>query len=424
MKSQIIYRNRGFLTMEIMIAFSLLIFFTLSNFTLYSSMQKLKIWSLDELEKMERLVHDIDTRINISLKKYGNDTTILSNELFQVLDSDYTNSWGRDSCSARISFDPNHISYLKDGVDLGSGNPSTDIEVRNGIVYLTADSTTASRHDIFVIDSNSRSILSSLNTGPGIAALEVAGPYIFVAQSSTVNQLQIIDIHDRSSPLLVSQLRLPLPTPSTTPPFASTIFYSNGYIYLGTAKWNGQEFSIIDVSNILSPVVVGTFETNTLVNDIYVRDDKAYLATSDEKQMRVLDVSDKSDPILIDSFSPSGWQTQEGKILDYFEDVLGFGRTVGGFNVTGNHELFISSTTTTISRDIPGGVYGILMRAPYTYLLTHDLGKEFKVFNSTLSTKVFEFPLQSFPVKMACDGSTLYFATGDSRGVSILQIHE
>jgi hypothetical protein len=423
MKSPITSQNNGFLIMEVMIAFSLFILFTLSTFTLITSMQQLKVWSINELIKIEKAIYDIDNRIDISLEDYGNDTVIFINKLFKISDSNYQNSWGRDSCNTRITFNPNHILYLNTGVDLGSGNPSTDIEVRNSIVYLTADSTTVPRSDFFIIDSKNGNILSSLNTGPGLSALEVAGPYAFVAQASTVNQLQIIDIHDRLLPIRISQLKLPLPTSTTTPPFATAIFYSNGYVYLGSTKWNGQEFAIIDVSNIFDPKVVGMFETNTLINDIYVRNNRAYLATSDEKQMRVLDVSDKTNPILTDSFSPSGWQTQEGKILDYFEDSIGLGRTVGGFNVTGNHELFISSTT-TLSKDIPGGVYGILMRSPYVYILTHASGKEFQIFNSTLSTKIFELSLQSYPVKMICDGSTLYFATGDSRGISILKTHE
>ncbi|MDO8430747.1 MAG: hypothetical protein Q7S72_02055 [Candidatus Taylorbacteria bacterium] len=412
--------------MEIMLAFSLFILFTLSTFILSRSMQELKIWSLKELDKMEKLVFEIDSGIGLNKIVYGNDSSILSNDLYRISESDYVGAWGRNSCDVRIKFDQSKIDYSSTGIDMGLSNPSTDIEVRNSIVYLTADSATASRSDFFIIDAEDifhPNVISSLNIGPGLSALEVAGPYVFAAQASTVNQLQIIDIHDRFFPQLISELKLSLPTPTTTAPFASSIFYSRGYVYLGTAKWNGAEFAIIDVSNIISPKVVGSFETNTLINDIYVRGDKAYLATSDEKQMRVLDVSDKTQPILIDSFSPTGWQTQEGKTLDYFEETLGFGRTVGGFNVTGNHELFISSTT-TISRDIPGGVYGILMRPPYIFLLTHASGKEFQVFDSTLSTKVFEFPLQSSPVRMTCDGSTFYFATGDSKGISILKSNE
>jgi len=425
MKSQITYQNRGFLTVEIMLSFSLFILFTISTFTLYFSIQELKIWSIKELYKMEDLVKKMDKRIDLVRTKYGNDTYILSNDLFSISESDYVNAWGRNSCNPRFVFDVDKVKYYSNGIDLGILNYSTDIEVRNDIVYLVADSSVHSKNDFYIIDAKddmNLKVISSLNTGPGVSAIEVAGPYAFLAQASTINQLQIIDIHDRSNPKLVSQLKLPLPTATSSAPFASSIFYSNKHIYLGTEKWNGAEFSIISVSDVYNPTVVGTFETNTLVNDIYVRDQKVYLATSDEKQMRILDISNMSNPILTDSFSPSGWQTQEGKVIDYFEGNIGFGRTVGGFNVVNNHESFIFSSTTLISsKDIPTGVYGINIHQSSVSILTHDIGHEFQVFDSNLKKKTFDLPLNSRPVKMACDGESIFFATGDSNGLSFIR---
>lgn len=427
MKLQIIYRNsKGFLVLEVMLAFSLFTLFTISTFYLAGSMDGLKIWSLKELDKIKEFSHNIWNDIDTKKSMYGNDSQISSNELFEIVRSDYINSWGRNSCSNRIRFDEDKIRLYTDGVDLGASNISSDMEVRNGFVYLSTDSTSPSPSDLYIIDARNHSsltIISSLDTGPGISSIEVAGPYIFAAQSSTVNQLQVIDIHDRKQPKLISQIKLPLPNASTTAPFATSIFYSKGYIYLGTTKWNGFEFHILDVSNVLNPVVIGSFETNTLVNDIYVVDDIAYLATSDEKQMRVLDVSDKSNPILIDSFSPSGYQTQEGKVLEYFQGSLGFGRTVGGFNVLTNHELFLSSTS-TISRDIPGGIYGILLRPPHIFTLTNFVDKEFQVFDTTLKNKIFEMSLGNKNIKMTCDASNIFFTTGNSRGLSILEKYE
>ncbi|HEY9583758.1 MAG TPA: hypothetical protein VJI66_02240 [Candidatus Paceibacterota bacterium] len=400
MKSQIILQNRGFLTTEIMLAFSLMTIFTISTFTLLFSTQELKMWSLNELERLE-------------------------SEPLVYAYSDYIEDFGRNSCLDKIDFDEDKIKYFPDGLSIGLSNKSSDIEVRNGIIYLTADATSLSPHDFFIIDSRDMSIISSINTGPGVSAIEVAGPYVFLAESSTINQLQILDIHDRRAPRLISEIKLPLPTATTTAPFATSIFYSKGFIYLGTEKWDGAEFSVIDVSDVHDPTVVGSLETGTLINDIYVSGNTAYLAGSDNKQMRIVDISDKSQPVLIDSFSPSGWQTQEGKVLDYFQGAIGLGRTVGGFNVEGNHEAFVFFKSSEIfSRDVPGGVYGMLLRDNNIFLLTHDLQNEFQVFDKNLDNKIFELPLGQSPVKMACDGSNLFFATGGNTGVSILKLYE
>ena len=426
--SRVFKSNRGFLIVEIMLAFSLFILFTISMLTLYSSMHRLKIWSLKELDKMKNLVMKIDNKIDLNSTRYGNNTYLLNNELFRISQSDYINSWGRDSCNPRLVFDKNKYKYFSNGIDIEISNSSTDIEVRNDIVYLTADSSISSKKDLYIIDakdSKNLNVISSMNTGPGVSAIEVAGPYIFLAQISTINQMQVIDIHDRLNPKLISQLKLPLPTATTTAPFASSIFYSNNYVFLGTEKWNGAEFSIISVLDIYNPVVVGVFETNTLINDIYIYDQKAYLATSDEKQMRVLDISDKSNPRLIDSFSSSGWQTQQGKVIDYFEENIGLGRTVGGFNVKTNHESFLFSSTSLISsKDITTGVYGMLIRLSNIFLLTHNLDHEFQILDHKLKDIIFDIPLFNNPVRMVCDKDSIFFATGDSKGLSILNLND
>ncbi len=448
MKLQIIYQNRinskscksnnhgGFIMIEILLAFSLFTILTISTFTLSLSMQSLREWSIKELDKMKVMVRNMDSGVYEKTYKYGNDTQIFSNSLFTLSKSDYDNAWGRNTCHPRLSYNLEKIKYYTNGVDIGYSNPSTDLEARNGYVYLTTDSTISSSPDFYIInirDPENPLILSSLNTGPGLSAIEVAGPYVFVARASTVSQLQIIDIHDRTNPIVISELKLPLPTSSTTAPFATSIFYHKGYVYLGTTKWNGAEFSVINVDDVRAPIVVGQFETGTLINDIYVRDDIVFLATSDEKQVRVLNISDTSNPTLINSFSPSGWQTQEGKTIEYFEGGYSLGRTVGGFNVLTNYEIYSFITSdedgsinfdNNIRKDIPGGVYGILFRPEMIIILTHMLNKELQIFNSTLSTKLLEIPLESQPVRMACDGTNLVFATGDSRAITILKLNE
>jgi hypothetical protein len=430
MKSQTIFQNRGFLTVEVMIAFSLLTLFIISTFTLSSTVQSMKVFSINLLDKLENSVHEADQFIkndwsgDIETENLGNDTRVYRFDPFRIAHSNYQNGWGRDNCDPRIDFKNDEYEYIPSEIDIGIGNPSTDMEVRNGMVYLVADSSTASKPDLFIIDTEKNQILSSLNTGPGIRSLEVVGPYIFLAQASTLNELQVIDIHDRKNPILISQLKLSLPTPTSTAPFASSIFYRNGFVYLGTEKWNGEEFRIIDVSDVYTPKSLGSFETNTLVNDIYVEKDIAYLATSDEKQMRVLDISDRTKPVLIDSFSPSGWQTQEGKVLNYFEEILSFGRTVGGFNVINNHESFIFSTSTIStynSIDVPGGVYGVWNRPPYIFLLTHFITEEFQVYKNGFGEKIYTYDFSNEPVKMVCDLKDFYFATGDSSGYLILK---
>ncbi len=426
----------GFMMIEIILAFSLFSLFTISYFTLNLSMQSLKIWSIKELNLLKNSVFQLDNFIkneninkNFNQINYGNYSKLINLNDLSIVKSNFVDSWGSSNCLSRINFDLSKIQYYSNGVFLGTGNISTNIEVRNSVIYLTTDSNVQSQSDFFIIDSTdfiSPIIISSLNTGPGLSSIAVAGPYVYAANTGSISQLQIIDIHDRKNPFLISQLKVPFPEASSTPPKANSIFYKDSFIYLGTSKWDGPEFYIIDISNPMIPKIVGNFETNTLINDIYIYENIAYLATSDNLQMRILDISNKSQPILTDSFSPSGWQTQGGKAIDFFEGKLALGRTVGGFNNISNHEGFIFSTSTNlnnfISHDILGGIYDFLIRSSHIFLATHSPSAEFQIWDSTFSTKIFEKKLGFQPLSFSCDWSNIFFTTGNDMGFAILKL--
>ncbi len=312
--------------------------------------------------------------------------------------------------------------------------PLTSLEVRNGIAYISADSSTASDPDLIIADISNpahAAVLSSLNTGPGIAKIALAGKRIYAAAASTAGQLHVIRLDGLTSPVLEKKYQLPLPYATATPPVASTIFYNNGRAYLGTDKWDGAEFNIINVSNPSAPARIGSMEIGSKVNDIFVRDGTAYVASSDQNQLRVVDVRDPVHPVLVSSFSPSGWARQEGKTISVFEDRVMFGRTAGGFNLVQDHELFSWATTssTTLltllssaqsipsspaSVDIPGGVYGILRDRSHIYLATRQLNKELQIFDIPLngtglsSTTMVVYPLSTSPQSITCDGNKIY----------------
>lgn len=306
--------------------------------------------------------------------------------------------------------------------------PLTDLEVRDGIAYVSTDSSTASDPDLLVIDIDNPSaakLLSSINTGPGIASIALSGNRIFAAAASSAAQLHSIYINSLSSLSLEKKYKLPLPYATATPPLGSSIFYDENRVYLGTEKWDGDEFSIVDVTNPAAPAKIGGFETGSKVNDILVRGTFVYVADSDQQQLRVLDISQPPKPTLVNSFSPSGFERQEGKALSLFEDGLTFGRTSGGFNITQDHEIFAwattSSTTLAIpsapigrfSADIPGGVYGIVGDRGDLYLATRQLDHELEIvgrlYDGTLATSsAVSYALPVAPQTITCDRDKLY----------------
>jgi hypothetical protein len=320
-----------------------------------------------------------------------------------------------------VNINPISISITPIMLPINPLLPLTDLQVRNGIAYVSDDSSTASDPDIFIVDvkdKNNPKVLSSINTGPGIATFAIAGMRIYAAAASVAAQLHIIRMDSLSSLALESKYKLSPPYATATEPIASAIFFDKNKIYLGTEKWDGDEFSVIDISNPTVPIKIGGLETGSKINGIFVRDNLAYIADSDEKQLRIVDVSQPAMPMLTDSFSPSGWSRQEGKRVSSFEGALDFGRTSGGYNITSDYEAFewasASSSLSMItspshSVDIPGGVYGIVTDRSHIYLATRQVNKEFQIFDRSLSTTTaLAYSLPVAPQTLTCDGDHLY----------------
>ncbi len=294
----------------------------------------------------------------------------------------------------------------------------TDLEIRNGLAYISADSSRASDPDLVIAnisDPANPTIISSLNTGPGLNSIVLVGKRILASAPSTVGQLHIIRLDGLAGPVLEKRYRLDLPFATATPATGSAIAYDGGLVYLGVEKWDGQEFNTIDLLDPQNPIEIGRFETNSKINDILINRGSAYVAASDQNQVWVLDVRDAAHPIQVNSFGPPGWQRQQGKAISFFEDALNIGRTSGGFNYVDEHEIFTfattSSTTLTsnISADIPGGVYGIVQDRFRIYLATREINKELQIFdkNLTASTSA-TYSLPIAPQALTCNRDSLY----------------
>lgn len=310
---------------------------------------------------------------------------------------------------------------------LPSGILATDIVAKNKFVYLSVDSSTPSDPDLFIYDTSNVILhlppVSTFNTGPGLNAIAVAGHYLYAANTSIGSQLQIMDILDRSKPVLIGSLKLPLPTSTTSSPVATSIAYFDQKIYLGTEKWNGPEFVIIDVSTPSLPRYLGGLEIGSKIKNIFVRENKAYIANAGDNELVVADVSDPASPSAISSISPLGTQIEEGNRITFHHDKLWYGRAGGGFGNSAYQELMSLSlggnggnTNLSISTSthVVGGVYGIAVIDPYVFFATGD--QKLEIWDDVLSTKISSLNISTVPVAMSCDGMDMYIATSDRRG--------
>ena len=254
-------------------------------------------------------------------------------------------------------------------------------------------------------------------------SLQVAGDYVFAANSSINGQLQVIKIADPSNPAVMLNVKL---ADAASGGIGNTIFYSKNKVYIGTSKNDGPEFYVYDVANPLAPIFRGEFELGTVVNKIYVYGNYAYLATADQNHFRILDVSNPAHISEIGHFSGVGWAAQSGQSLAMLGGRAIFGRA-GGLPALGYPELYMldvnnpSNVTSLSSADVNISINDIFLRGGVGFMATNKSDGEFQIYN--LANNQFNFlskaDLPNDAVALDCDGQNFYVSQSGSQ---ILQI--
>jgi len=285
-----------------------------------------------------------------------------------------------------------------DSVDLTPhGNKGTDVDVikRDGDTYalLTSDATSIAKNDFWVIDAidpENVSILSYINVGENLNVVDSSGDYAFVGGASTTAQFQVIDISNLGSPSVIAVEQLIGVDPGGSYPEAVSIYYHNDRVYVGTKETAGPEFHIFNVSNPSNPIHEGSLELFHNVNDIVVRGDYAYLATSDNTgELMVIDISDPSflehPDITGMKFDATG--NYDGTALYVLGNTVYLGRE----RAVAAHDFYIidasdlDNITSVGSQDIELNpnteIVAIVIRGDLAFLVTTDSTAGFQVWN-------------------------------------------
>ncbi|HVM73267.1 MAG TPA: hypothetical protein VMU13_00075 [Candidatus Paceibacterota bacterium] len=247
-------------------------------------------------------------------------------------------------------------------------NPIASIDAYKGKLYVGVSKTASAGNDSLVVFDAANPTMKPRYLGSidnntavieGVSGLVVADATLYAANthvsnfktckpSANCSQLQIFDVSDptaipQPSNFLIPTSSTPFVTgTSSSQALGNSIFYKDGYVYLGLSKTaTGPEFNIIDVHDPHTPKWVGGFTIGWSINQIYVRDGYAYLATDDKsRELVILDVHDKTHPTLAATFDPTGTLGYEvGKSIYARGDDLFFGMS----SATGSPELYTFS---------------------------------------------------------------------------------
>ena len=192
--------------------------------------------------------------------------------------------------------------------DLGPTNEGTDIDVSGNYLYVTAAPSGGGggpvipRDDFYIyriVDPFNPSFISSIDTGEGLVTLSVDDGYAYAASLDNTAQLQIIGGLP-ASPTLVSTS-----TMISNSSEGSVVFARDNYAFLGSqSSASGAELQIFSVGNKSNPSIETTIEIGTDVSDIYVFKDRLYVTTlTSTAQVLIFDISNISDPELLATYS-------------------------------------------------------------------------------------------------------------------------
>ena len=340
--------------------------------------------------------------------------------------TDIFGSLGADTCATNF-FGSWQAPALRGSLSLDLNNLATGVDVMDEKIYVTANGSVAAQKDFFVISGNldNPSIIGSVNTGPGLNAVHIAGDYAFTANSSIKGQLEIIKISDPNNPVLMQTVKF---LSAQTGGTGSSIFYYRGKVYVGTFINAGPEFYVYDVQNPLSPVWLGEFEIGSGVSSIYVYGNYAYIATGDVNRLRVLKIDDPAHITEVADFNDNEMDTvQSGEAVAVLGDKVVFGRA-GGLSGAHIPELYLLKTdgqgsiNKINSVDANMSVNGIFLRSGLAFLATNKSGGQFQIYNFSNSqlSPYASAPLAADAVGLDCEKENFYLATSGSPALQII----
>jgi type II secretory pathway pseudopilin PulG len=269
-------------------------------------------------------------------------------------------------------------------VSIGLGGVGgTDIDVDKNFLYLTSDPSAAAKSDFYIYEFNPSALTltarGDLDIGDGLAAVDKAGEYAYVASVEDTNQLQVIDVSDPALPFVAVTASLP----NITNGNGLSITHYAGRVYVGTdyvacppscPSSQNNELHVYDVSTPSAPLWLGSANVNHNVNAIVVRGDYAYLATSgDSSEVMVYDVSDPTSITLEYSFNATG--TEDGLSLALVGNRLYLGRERAP---AGRSDFYILDVSNPVLPSVLGeknlglnpnsDIVGVVVRGPFAFL--------------------------------------------------------
>ena len=153
------------------------------------------------------------------------------------------------------------------------------------------------------------------------------------------------------------------------------IFQADGHLYVVGTNESVGDMHILDLSNPAAPVLAGTW-TGDYLHDVYVRDNYAYGAGIYSSTMYIIDISDKSNPTTVASWTYPGkahacWLTEDDNYLITADEIAGGHVKIWDIQDFNNINL-VSEWTAADAENLT--VHNVFVRDNYLYCSYYVFG--------------------------------------------------
>jgi len=370
------------------------------------------------------------------------------NVKLDALVTNFENASGGDTCNSVLGGDwahPNLNSFFVSDMNINS-TVAVDVYSRKLYVAISnANSSTTPTVFIYSLaDPSNPSLADSFDNADGIKTgvsdLRATDKYLYLAKATGPGsgQLQIFD-NSVSPPVQVgSDFKVTGATGGGGQATGNTIFYKDGYVYLGlTATASGPEFHIIDVHDPANPFEVGYWPSSGHlghdINAIYVKGRYVYLAhpidsaAANIEEVTVLDISNPTLPQRVGGYDAPD-NAGHGKSLYLVGDTLYLGRT----QTASNPEFYIldssnpASISATSSQEISSSVNDLIVRDYLAFLITTD--SQFQIWRLDNPSGITQYaaplalPNSGEGSALDCEGNYFYVGSLDSANNAYISV--
>jgi len=324
--------------------------------------------------------------------------------------SDLKNSVGKRDCSINNLQDFKNLT-IPPYENINHGEV-VSVSLLGNILLAGMNSATSSDPDVVIVDTTNWKIISSLNSGPGLAGMVLQGHYLYLANTSVNAQIQVVDIVNTLVPALVGSFKIPGSTSSNSKknPIATSISSNiNGRIFLGTQKSDLGEIFIVDF-NGTNFSYINSYDTGSIVNDVFADGSGLWATSPSDNELLHYNSSGIKDYV----FNANG-QSGNGKRIDILgQDLKVLGRTFGHeelVQVDGPAQKIGGSINDVLINVDSNGRFSVLVLANINGVSVLQV---WGTINTKLDKLLKSIVLPVLATRMTCGENTIFIGTSSS----------